>query len=150
MDAYVVIGGQHSYKSSAIRSLSGSRVSGVRPYVLLPNSVTNVYVHLSSLQEGAGILPADFVNRVNATHAKAALFALRPNQRGAFPDADAYLQHFIASGWTIRKVAALNSTVSPLHTTKLGKACLQLFHLGPQPIAVNRLAADVRSHFSWL
>lgn len=150
MDAYIVIGGQHSYKSSVIRSLSGSRVSGVRPYVLLPNTVTNVYVHLSSLQEGAGILPSDFVNRVNATRVKAALFALRPNRRGAFPDADAYLQYFIGKGWTIHKVAVLNSTVNPLRAVNLGIACLQLFPLGPQPVAVNRLAAGVRSHFSWL
>ena len=150
MDAYVVIGGQHSYKSSVIRSLSGSRVSGVRPYVILPNKLTNVYIHLSSLQEGVGISPQDFVKKVNATKAAAVLFALRPNKKGKFPDADAYLHYLISKGWVIRKVAALNTTVSPLRTTSLISACLQLFPLGQQPVAVNWLAANVRSHFGWL
>lgn len=147
MDAYIVIGRQHSYKSSVIRSLSGSRVSGVRPYVLLPNKMTSVYVHLSSLQEGNGILPQDFVKLVNATKADAVLFALRPNKRSSFPNANKYLQYFIGKGWTIRKVAVLNTTTSPFLTTNLNNTCLQFFPLGPQPVAVNRLAANVRSHF---
>lgn len=150
MDAYVLIGGQHSYKSSVIRSLSGSRVSGVRPYVLLPDKLTNVDVHLSSLQENPGIMPAEFVKRVQASNAAAVLFALRPTKRATFPDADAYLQFFISRGWTISKVAVLNATASPLNTTKLGNNCLKLFPFGHQRIAVNRLAADVRSHFGWV
>lgn len=150
MDAYVLIGGQHSYKSSVIRSLSGSRVSGVRQYVLLSNKLINVYVHLLSLQEGVGITPVEFVKRVQSENAAAVLFALRPAKRATFPDADSYLQFFISSGWIIRKVAVLNATANPLHITKLHNNYLKLFPFGPQAITVNSLAADVRSHFGWV
>lgn len=150
MDAYVVIGGKRSYKSSTIRSLSGSRIFGVRPYAIPPKKITPVFVYLSSLQEGDGIQPADFERLVKATDATACLFPLHPQGRGKFPDADAYLKYFIGKGWRIRRVAILNSTTSPLHTTALAPGSVRLFPPGPPPIAVNQLAADVRSHFGWL
>ena len=150
MDAYVVVGERHSYKSSTIRSLSGSRVRGVRPYVLLPKRLTQVFVYLSSLQEGVGISPADFEKLVATTDASACLFPLHPRGSGAYPDADGYLTHFIRRGWTIRRVAVLNATSSPLHTVALGRGVLRLFPLGAPPVAVNQLAADVRVHFGWL
>lgn len=95
-------------------------------------------------------MPAEFVKRVQASNAAAVLLALRPTKRATFPNADAYLQFFISKGWTICKVAVLNATANPLNATKLGNNCLKLFPFAPSPIAVNRLAADVRSHFGWV
>ncbi len=150
MDAYIVIGDQHSYKSSVLRSLSGSRKYGVRPCVILPNPVQDVYVRLSSLQEANGFLPAAFVARVSASGATSALFALRPKSRGAFPNADAYVHYFInTAGWTIQRVAIMNSVVNPL-ATPLPVACLGYFALGAPPVAVNQVASGVRAHFNWL
>ena len=148
MDAYIVIGAQHSYKSSVLRSLSGSRISGVRPYVIFPRTVQDVYVRLSSLQEGKGIQPSDFVAFVSTTSATAALFALRSNGIGAFPDADSYAGYFVGAGWTIRRVAVLNSATNPFSMV-LTPGCVNSFPLGPAPIAVNEVANDVRTHFNW-
>lgn len=149
MDAYVVIGSQHSYKSSVVRSLSGSRVSGVRFYALHSKKVAPVYVRLSSLQEGDGLNPEDFLRLVEKSGAEATLFALRPTGRGRFPDADAYLGYFIGKGWNIKRVAVMGASASPLHTTNLSEKAISCFPLRAQPIAVNLVAADVRAHFGW-
>lgn len=50
MDAYIVIGGADSFKSSTVRSLTGCRVRGVRELVH-GGIVMDTFVQISSLQE---------------------------------------------------------------------------------------------------
>lgn len=146
MDAYIIIGEHDAGKSSVTRCLSGSARNRTRLIATLSGNV-KVYVHLVSLQEEK-TTPSEFEDKVNQEDCEAVLFSLRPGGARGCPDADTYLQHFIGLGWHIVRVACLGIPVSRLTTSLPSGTILPFPTVDPTP--VNDVAAQVRTHFSWV
>ena len=156
MDAYVIVGENDSGKSSVTRCLTGSGSGKIRtrPIAKCGDTIINVYVHLSSLQEDYKRIknPADFVSQVSRENCDAVLFSLWPHGRGGGnrrPDADTYLRHFVdVAGWNIVRVACLGIPVDRI-TTLLANGTIRTFPT-VEPTPVNDVAAQVRCYFNWL
>ena len=151
MDAYVVIGGPKSLKSSVIRCLTGCRICGPREFKMVGGAVRNTYVQISSLQEGRpGMTARQFVSRVTRYKTAAVILTLRVRAHRAHPDADSYLAHFInVAGWRIAGVALLNENTNTL-LTPLPRGIVSVYTFTPSAPVVNQLAAQVRKKFRWI
>jgi hypothetical protein len=147
MDLYLVIGNPNTRRASVIRSLSGCFNRSLRDIELLSGKATlKVYARVGSLQE-TRTRPADFVAEVVATRCNAVLCCVTPSESptapSLYPSALAYLDHFVAQGWSIRGVAALGQNSG-------GVRAQGLEHFPQAGVApINVTAAAVRKHFGW-
>ena len=161
MNAYVIIGENNSGKSSITRCLtgSGSGKTRTRAIATVSDTIINVYVHLSSLQEDYKRIknPADFVSQVGQEKCDAVLFSLWPHDRGGDnkrPDADAYLRHFEdVADWNIVKVACLGDSASRI-ATSFREGVSDTFPIVTPPetnpaMPANKVSALVSRHFGW-
>lgn len=144
MDAYVIIGGPNTRKSSVTRSLTGCFNRNVRNILLQNGTQIQIYARVSSLQE-SGTTAQDFIAEVNQTQCQSVVFCLwptsSPSKPTAYPDATAYLSAFNAAGWNIIKVAVLGNTPAIYPN--------QASCPNSQTDAINQTALAVRCHFGW-
>ncbi|BAP28120.1 hypothetical protein MAFF211471_03810 [Ralstonia solanacearum] len=150
MDAYIVIGGADSFKSSTVRSLTGCRVRGVRELVH-GGIVMDTFVQISSLQEKRpSIAPLDFIKEVRKSGARSVILPLRALAIKPKPDANSYIREFVKYGWNIKGVAILNSPNFQL-TVPLPANSVFRYPPGINPLYyANQLASQVRKDFGWL
>lgn len=144
MDAYIIIGGPNTRKSSVTRSLTGCFNRSVRNILLQNGAQIQIYARVSSLQESE-TTAQDFIVEVNQTDCQFVVFCLWPMPNSsnpiAYPDAATYLSAFSAAGWNIVKVAVLGQ----------GQAAYPNQALFPnsQTDPINQTAQAVRLHFGW-
>ncbi|MCX9114832.1 hypothetical protein OKS80_18195 [Aeromonas veronii] len=144
MDAYVIIGGPNTRKSSVTRSLTGCFNRSVRNILLQNGTQIQIYARVSSLQESE-TTAQDFIAEVNKTQCQSVVFCLWPTSNPcnpiAYPDATAYLAAFNTAGWNIVNVAVLGNTPAIYPN--------QMPFLNSQTNPINQTAQAVRVHFGW-
>ncbi len=145
MDAYVIIGGANTRKSSVTRSLTGCFNRNIRNILLRNGTVIKIYARVSSLQESQ-TTAHDFILEVSQTQCQSVIFCLwpsfNPSNPSAFPDATKYLHEFNMAGWNIIKVAVLGNTPAIYNN--------QCRLPNSQTDPINKTAQDVRVHFGWV
>ncbi len=148
MDFYLVIGNNHTRKSSVVRSLSGCFNRSLRDIQLLDGKAPlRVYARAGAVQETRKT-PQEFLAEIPRARCTAVLCCLlpaaQPNEPELYPDAQAYIAHFKAAGHRIRAVAVLGQNAGGLRGGHLRQF--------PQaPITpVNQTAQGVREFFGWM
>lgn len=145
MDAYVIIGGPNTRKSSVTRSLTGCFNRNVRNILLLNGTQIQIYARVSSLQESE-TTANDFIAEVNQQQCQSVIFCLwttpNPSNPTAYPDATAYLSSFNAAGWNIIRVAVFGNAPTSYPN--------QALFPNSQTDPINLTAQAVRLHFGWL
>ncbi len=147
MNAYILIGNSNTRKSSVVRSLSGCFNRSVRD--IQPDSGAapfRLYARVGCLQESR-TAASDFLLELSTKRCTAVLFCLWPNAHpihpALCPDAQAYVSHFRAAGWTIKAIAVLGQNSGGVRSSNL----LQFPNSPTLPINVT--AQGVRAHFGW-
>jgi hypothetical protein len=148
MDAYILIGNPNTRKASLVRSLSGCFNRSVRDILLQGAKVpVRVYARVGTLQD-TRTAAQDFLLEVADKRCTAVLCCLspspRPHEPDLYPDAQAYLSEFKASGWRIRSIAVLGQNAGGVRSPQLQ----QFIQAGIAPINVT--AQAVRAHFGWV
>lgn len=144
MDAYVIIGGPNTRKSSVTRSLTGCYNRNVRDILLQNGTQIQIYARVSSLQESK-TKAQDFIAEVNQNQCQSVVFCLWPTSNPsspiAYPDATAYLSDFKTAGRNIINVAVLGNTPAIYPN--------QASFPNSQTNPINQTAQAVRVHFGW-
>lgn len=149
MKFWAIVGDANTRKSSTIRALTGVRISSPAWDLAMqsPARTLKVFVEMCATQE-LKRSPQAFVARVqNATAGTSTthvMFSLRHDPRGTYPDALAYLDHFInVAGWQCIgiAVAGANKPVGPFL-----KYCPTTFAINSNA-ATNMIAQDVRTRW---
>ena len=144
MEAYVIIGGPNTRKSSVTRSLTGCFNRNKRNILLQNGNKIQIYARVSSLQESE-TTAQDFIAEVNQTQCQHVVFCLwptsNPSNPTAYPNASAYLSAFNALDWNITKVAVLGNTPAIYQN--------QAPFPNSQTDPINQTAQAVRVHFAW-
>lgn len=146
MDAYVIIGGPNTRKSSVTRSLTGCFNRSVRNILLNNGAQIQIYARVSSLQESK-TTAQDFISEVHQSGCQFVVFCLwsQPNPADPvqYPDASSYLAAFISAGWNIVKTAVLGQGQASSPYPQ------QSFSPNSQTDPINLTSQAVRSHFGW-
>jgi hypothetical protein len=146
VNAYLIIGGAHTRKSTLLRCLTGCFNRSVRDIELMRGSTIRLYARVSALQESR-TEPADFIAEVQRSRCREVAFALWPEANPLdpkrYPDALAYIAVFQAAGWVFAKTAVLGAHPIHPHLPDLARFPEVL----NQPI--NATAHRIRTHFSW-
>ncbi|MEM0996911.1 MAG: hypothetical protein AAGN35_07525 [Bacteroidota bacterium] len=150
MNAYVMIGGSNTRKSSICRALTGCFNRNIREIRTLSGDNLRLYVRVSSLQESR-TTPAEYVDEVNEKAVRNVLFSLWPQSQlddpASFPDAQTYLDDFLARGWHVAAIAVLGQSTIPLTNPSLRQTAAAFPNTFIDPINVS--AAQVRKFFAW-
>ena len=146
LDVYLLIGNNHTRKSSLLRALTGCFNRNVRDIELVNGKSIRLYARCTALQESR-TEAADFVLEAGRHRCQAVALCLLPEANPLdpqrWPDANRYIQSFQQAGWTVRKTAVLGA-----HPVKpAAGAVVHLPSVLHQPI--NSTAATLRSHFGW-
>jgi hypothetical protein len=150
MNAYVIVGDDDSFKSSTIRSLTGCRIRGPRKFNI-SGKITETFVQLSSLSEVNNLItPANFIEEVEAKDVEACIFPLRAMMYRGRPDANSYLNLFIAHGWNIKGLAVLHSPGFTLKVTSTPTNISLYPTINNPKYYSNEIASKVRSQFLWV
>ena len=113
IDAWTVIGGPNTRKSSSIRALTGVRqIERKWNVAYIAHGDAATYVLPQGLQE-IRVLPPDFIQRVNAAGVRYVIVALRYGRVGRHPDAAGYLAAFRAANWNIAGHVVLGAAALP-------------------------------------
>jgi hypothetical protein len=147
MDLYLVVGNPRTRKASLVRSLTGCFNRSERDILPIDGSpALRLYARSGGLQESK-TPPAAFEAEVAARRCSAVLCCLWPSANlldpVLYPGAEAYLAHFAAAGWTLRRIAVLGQNAGGLRSPLLR----QFAQAGTDPI--NLTASLVRAHFGW-
>jgi hypothetical protein len=146
MNAYLLIGGANTRKSTLLRCLTGCFNRSVRDIELLRGDSLKLYARVAALQ-ASRTEPAQFIAEVAATRCNAVALVLWPEANPLdaqhCPDAKTYIEAFQAAGWKIVKVAVLGA--HPLALKLPGVA--RFSNVLNQPI--NASAHLIRTHFGW-
>ena len=151
MDAYVIVGSASAGKSSLVRALAGIRNKDRRLMAYATTGTFVLWAKDSSLQESR-ILPQDFIATVALHSPDAVLCTMWPRGCTAkgvsYPNCAGYLQEFIAAGWTIKPLIALDNGAPPAMPTLPATVVGSSFsNLRTNPF--NEFAASVRKHWNW-
>jgi hypothetical protein len=158
-NVYAILGESNTRKSSTVRALTGAGQlqEAWRVAMTLPPSNIEVYVQIRSLQEGNGITPMAFTDRITELNKWRAAHPLKfapvtniliPLRISAFnncPDGTDYLNHFASVGWNIiRPIVVLGAaalpTAFPAHHPVPGSATMP----------ANGIASQIRPLWNWL
>lgn len=146
VEAHVLIGNPNTRKATLLRCLSGCFNRSVRDLETQSGQRIRVYARVSALQESR-TTPSAFMEEVARSRCSQVLFSLwpdaHPHDGEAWPDANAYLDHFRRAGWAIRHAALLGAAPLKPHAQQV----LTLPSVLSQP--VNATAAQLRQHFGW-
>jgi hypothetical protein len=147
MDTYLVIGNSNTRKASVVRSLTGCFNRSLRDIQLANRDAPlRLYARVGALQESK-TSAADFQQEVAGRRCGAVICCLWPSANPLdpmrFPGAEAYLEQFIAAGWTIRRIAVLGQNAGGIRSPLLR----QFPQASTDPI--NLTAQQVRMHFGW-
>ena len=146
MDAYVIIGGPNTRKSSVTRSLTGCFNRNVRNILLNNGEIIKIYARVSALQESK-TTAQDFIAEVNQSGCQSVIFCLcpqpNPTDPTKYPDASTYVSTFRAAGWNIVRAAVLGQGRPSLLCPQ------QAFLPNSQVDPINQTAQAVRLHFGW-
>lgn len=147
MDTYLVIGNSNTRKASVVRSLTGCFNRSLRDIQLANRDAPlRLYARVGALQESK-TSAADFQQEVADKRSGAVICCLWPSANPLdpkrFPGAEAYLEQFIAAGWTIRRIAVLGQNAGGIRSPLLR----QFPQASTDPI--NLTAQQVRMHFGW-
>jgi hypothetical protein len=146
MNAYLLIGGNHTRKSTLLRCLTGCFNRSVRDIELLRGGSVKLYARVAALQ-ASRTEPGEFIAEVAATRCSDVALVLWPEANPLdakrYPDAAGYIAAFQAAGWKIAKVAVVGA--HPLALKLPGVA--RFSNVLHQPI--NTSAQLIRSHFGW-
>jgi hypothetical protein len=147
MQAYVVIGNPNTRKSSVLRCLTGCFNRSVRDIQLLNQPAPlRMYARVGALQESRTTAD-EFEAEVARKRCTAAVFCLWPSahplEPGHYPDAQSYLSHFRAAGWSVDAIAVLGQNAGGVKHPRLR----QFPQASTDPI--NATAQQVRTLFGW-
>ena len=146
VNAYLIIGGAHTRKSTLLRCLTGCFNRSTRDIELLRGGTVRLYARVSALQESR-TSPQDFIEEVQRSRCREVAFLLWPEANPLdpkrLPDALAYIAAFQAAGWTFAKTAVLGAHPIHPHLPELSRFPEVL----NQPI--NATAHRIRAHFGW-
>jgi hypothetical protein len=146
MNAYLLIGGAHTRKSTLLRCLTGCFNRSVRDIELLNGRSVRLYARVAALQ-ALRTEPAEFIAEVAATRCSDVALVLwpeaHPHDARRCPDALGYIAAFQAAGWKIAKVAVVGAHPLALKLPGLARFPSVLH----QPI--NASAQLIRAHFGW-
>lgn len=148
VEFFVVVGEANVGKTASIAALTGTgRVRRQWNVDFGPAGIHQTYVQLSALQESR-ISAADFIQRVQASGSSRVIVALRNSTYRGFPDAQTYLNAFVAAQVVILGLVRLGAPQkawfnSPIQPANAGTPFQQL----PQRVAgsaANTMAAQLR------
>jgi hypothetical protein len=146
MNAYLLIGGANTRKSTLLRCLTGCFNRSVRDIELLRGGSVRLYARVAALQ-ASRTEPAEFIAEVAATRCNAVALVLWPEANPLdakrYPGAQGYVDALQAAGWKIVKVAAVGAHPLALKLPGLARFP-NVLH---QPI--NSSAQLIRTHFGW-
>lgn len=141
-DIYVIMGDSNSRKSSTIRALTG--VARKRSYdISTTNGIIETYISISSLQESK-TSPKAFLKEVNSMGCKNVLVSLWIRNGKSLPKGRKYLDKFTKSGWNIKPIAVLGSTLPNLPQRYSVKS------IKSKKRPSNEIASEVRKMWNWL
>lgn len=166
MNVYIIVGEKNTRKSTIARCLCGCSYSHDLWRDIEDSNGNQFELFIernSSLQEGAGITPQDFVRKINIgiSHngnivvPKDILVLLRvqkvSNVNSNFPDAQTYINHFESQpNWTTKALILLEqpaSQTTPFPSSSQSPIVIVEPNVKSDPI--NRTAADIRSKLGW-
>ncbi len=150
---HIIIGDSNTRKSSLLRCLTGVGSGNANRYIDVAEasgSKIQVYCILSALQENyKPRFPTEFINLIKSLRPKPTdiAFTLRVNPRGSYPDFNAYLQAFTATGWPVLNVALLGSSACA-QRSRISAQAVSSVPLSPQQ-PTNLTASQVRVAWQW-
>ena len=167
MNVYIIVGEKNTRKSTIARCLCGCSYSHDlwRDIEDSNGNQFELFVERnSSLQEETGILPQDFVNKINKgiphngntvvpTDILVLLRVQKVSDGGSnFPDAQTYINHFESQpNWTTKALILLDqpaSQTTPFPSSNQKPIVIMEPHIKTDPI--NKTAADIRSKLGWM
>lgn len=146
MNAYLLIGEPGTRKSSLLRSLTGCFNRNERDIQLLDGRTIKIYARVSTLQESK-TTPKDFLAEVQKRNCSNVIFSLLPDPNPLFPipfpDAQTYIDAFLAAGWNFVSTAVVG--VHPISPTVPNVAHFPR----AASLPINIVARNIRAHFDW-
>ncbi len=146
MNAYLLIGEPGTRKSSLLRSLTGCFNRNERDIQLLDGRTISIYARVSTLQESK-TTPKDFLAEVQKRNCPNVIFSLLPDPNPLFPipfpDAQTYIDAFLAAGWNFVATAVVG--VHPISPTVPNVAHFPR----AASLPINIVARNIRAHFDW-
>ncbi|KAB2890203.1 MAG: hypothetical protein F9K32_09510 [Desulfobulbaceae bacterium] len=146
MNAYLLIGEPGTRKSSLLRSLTGCFNRNERDIQLLDGRTIRIYARVSTLQESK-TTPKDFLVEVQKRNCPNVIFSLLPDPNPLFPipfpDAQTYIDTFLAAGWDF-----VSTAVVGIHP--ISPAIPNVAHFPrAASLPINIVARNIRAHFDW-
>lgn len=146
MDAYVIIGGPNTRKSSVTRSLTGCFNRNVRNILLNNGEQIKIYARVTALQESK-TTAEEFLTEVSQSGCQNVIFCLWPQPSQIdpkkYPDASTYISTLRAAGWNIVRAAVLGQGRPSLLCPQ------QAFFPNSEVDPINQTAQAVRANFGW-